>query len=109
MGRVGEIVGSSGGRCVCGLRRRGVRSRTSLQCGAQPGAEATIRLCGLAHTRLALVAMDCPAKFSVFTAVLGRKWGPAGTSCWRCCYCAFSPNRLRTVPMRRVGPLHGAK
>ena len=58
VGWVGESVGNSGGRCVGDPRRRGVSSRSSLQCGAQPGAGATICLCGLALARLALVAMD---------------------------------------------------
>ena len=48
IGRVGERVGSSGGRRVGGPGRRGVGSRPSLQCDAQPGAGAAIGLFGFA-------------------------------------------------------------
>ena len=46
VGRIGESVGSSGGRRVGGLRRRGVSFRPSVQFDAQPGARAAIRLRG---------------------------------------------------------------
>ena len=45
---VGEGVGSSASCRVGGPRRRGDSSRPALRGGAQPGAGATIRLCGLA-------------------------------------------------------------
>ena len=73
VGWVGESFGSSGGRCVGGPRRRGVSSRPSLQCGAQPGAGATSRLRGLAPCASCLGGSGWTSvKSSVFTAVLGR-------------------------------------
>ena len=48
IGRVGERVGSSGGRRVGSPRRLQRRFAASLHCDAQPGAGAAIRLCGLA-------------------------------------------------------------
>ena len=70
IGRVGERVGSSGGRRVGGPRRRGVGSRPSLQCDAQPGAAAAIGLCGLAPCQ------SCLAGNGLTCAVLGVHGGP---------------------------------
>ena len=71
IGRLGEPVGSSGGRRVGGPKRRGVRS---LHCSATrslaPGPLFAFAAWPLA--RLASVAMDRPEQSSAFTVVLGR-------------------------------------